>query len=223
MHVVRRPRLKLTDVLLFLFAIVVAAGAVYVVKQGSTVPRADDTLTTGPAVTATPEAASPQPTNPTPTPTGTSVAQRRVVLLGEDLTEPAVVSAVAGSLGTSVTAAVSSSATPVPTEVYVDLLPGPGIVVIQLPESSTSRSDALAAVMEIRSRVPGTKVVLVGSVRVGQPGGAGLATLSNVVPVTYLDPIAEQWVDPPTSATLNDAQHQQVAAHLAHDLTPLLS
>lgn len=222
MHAVQRLRLKLTDVLLLLFAIVVAAGAVYVVKQGSTVPRADDTVTTGPAVPAIPDGASPRPTNPTPTPTGTSVAHRRVVLLGQDLTDPAVVSAVSGSLGTSVRA-VSSSAPPVPTEVYVDLLPGPGIVVLQLPGASTSRSDALAAVMEIRSRAPGTKVVLVGPVREGQSGGGGLATLSNVVPVTYLDPIAEQWVDPPTSAMLDDAQHQQVAAHLARDLTPLLS
>ncbi len=131
-------------------------------------------------------------------------------------------STVAGRLGTQVTAAASDGVTPLPLQTFVDLLAGPSIVVIQLPRASTSRSDALAAVASIRSRAPGTKVVLVGPIRRGQFYGAGLKALTKVVPVTYLDPVAEHWVTPPTKVALTSAEHQQLAGHLAQDLTHLL-
>ena len=151
----QRPRLHRNDALLLLLAVLVVVGAVYTVKQGSRVPQAD-VSTAAPAETALPASpsATPVPTeSATLTPTGTPAApQRRVVPIGADLTEPAVVSTVAGRLGTQVTAAASDGVTPLPLQTFVDLLAGPSIVVIQLPRASTSRSDALAAVAAIRSR-----------------------------------------------------------------------
>ncbi len=98
----QRPRLHRNDALLLLLAVLVVVGAVYTVKQGSSVPQADGS-TAAPGETALPASpsATPVPTeSATPTPTGTSAApQRRVVLIGADLTEPAVVSTVAGRLG----------------------------------------------------------------------------------------------------------------------------
>ncbi len=222
----QRLRLHRNDVLLFLLAVVVLVGAVYTVKQGSMLPKADVSLA-APAETVPPERPSPVPgstESATPTPTGTSAApQRRVVLLGADLADPAVVATVTSRLGTPVMAATSDGVTPLPLETFVDLLSGPSIVVMQLPRASTSRSDALAAVSAIRSRAPGTKVVLVGPVRRGESYGSGLQALTKVVPVTYLDPLAEHWVTPATATALNDAEHQQLAAHLCQDLTPLLT
>ena len=233
-----RPRLKRNDVLLVLLAVVVVAGAVYTVKQGSAVPQGEDILsapaTPAPATPApaTPASTTPDPVVASPTastpftfvaPSGTATVRRRVVLLGEDLTDPVVVSKVADTLGTPVFPAPSTASTPLPSAVYVDLLPGPGIVVIQLPRASTSRRDAMAAVADVQRRSPGTKVVLVGPLRTGQSYGGALKALAGVGSVTYLDPIAEQWVTPTPSAPLTGGQRLQLAAHLAQDLTPLLT
>ncbi len=223
-----RPRLKRNDLLLVLLAIVVVAGAVYTVKQGSAVPKGDDILS-APATPAstTPDSVVPSPTPSTPftfvAPSGTATAQRRVVLLGEDLTDPAVVSRVADKLGTPVFPAPSTASTPLPSEVFVDLLRGPGVVVMQLPRASTSRRDAMAAVADVQQRSPGTKAVLVGPLRTGQFYGGALKALSGRGLVTYLDPIAEHWVKPAPSAPLTGGQRRQLATHLAQDLTPLLS
>jgi len=227
---VERPRLKRNDVLLVLLAVVVVAGAVYTVKQGSAVPQGEDIL----SAPATPASTTPASTPPDPVvasttpfivvaPSASATAQRRVVLLGEDLTDPAVVSKVAHTLGTPVFPAPSTASTPLPPAVYVDLRPGPGIVVVQLPRASTSRRDAMAAVADVQQRSPGTKVVLIGPLRTGQFYGGALKALARAGSVTYLDPIAERWVRPTTSAPLTGGQRLQLATHLARDLTPLLT
>ncbi len=233
-----RPQLKRNDVLLVLLAVVVVAGAVYMVKQGSAVPQGEDILSapatpasTTPAST-TPASTPPPPVVASPTasapfifvgPSATATVRRRVVLLGEDLTDPAVVSKVADTLGTPVFPAPSTASTPLPPTVYVDLRPGPGIVVVQLPRASTSRKDAMATIADVAQRSPGTRVVLVGPLRTGQFYGDALRALSGVGSVTYLDPIAEQRVTPTPSAPLTGGQRLQLAAHLARDLTPLLT
>jgi len=221
---VERPRLRLPDVLLFLLAAVVVAVVTYTVKQGLMMPSAADV---GSAQGAIPANGGPSRTpaataTATATPTPTRGPLRRVVLLGEDLTDRAVVSTLADTLGTTVKPVRSRAVTPVPSAVYTRLLPGPGVVVIQLPRASTARSDALAAVEAIRSRARGTKVVLVGPVRTGDSYGAALKALTGFVIVTYLDPVAEHWVTPATKASLTVGQRQQLAAHLARDLAPLL-
>ncbi len=233
-----RPQLKRNDVLLVLLAVVVVAGAVYTVKQGSAVPQGEDILSapaapasTTPAST-TPASTTPDPVVATPTPSApfifvgpsaTATVRRRVVLLGEDLTDPAVVSKVADTLGTPVLPAPSTASIPLPPAVYVDLRPGAGLVVLQLPRASTSRRDAMAAVADVQRRSPGTRVVLVGPLRTGQFYGGELKALAAVGSVTYLDPIAERWVTPAPSAPLTGGQRLQLAAHLARDLTPLLT
>jgi len=128
---VERPRLKRNDVLLVLLAVVVVAGAVYTVKQGSAVPQGEDILSapatpapTTPAPTTpastTPASTTPDPVvdSPTPSapftfvaPSATATVRRRVVLLGEDLTDPAVVSKVADTLGTPVVLATGHAMT----------------------------------------------------------------------------------------------------------------
>ena len=221
-----RPQLKRNDLLLVLLAIIVVAGAVYTVKQGAAAP-AEDIL----SAPTTPTPATPEPivsslkTSMPSTfvaPRATFSAQRRVVLLGEDLTDPAVVSRIDDMLGTPVYPEASTASTPVPPSVYVDLQFGSGIVVLQLPRASTSRRDAIGAIADVQQRSPGTRVVLVGPLRSGQFYGDALKTLAGGDFVTYLNPIAEQWVTPTPSAPLTGGQRRQVAAHLARDLIPLM-
>lgn len=223
-----RPRVKLNDLLLVLLAVVVVVAAVYTVKQGAVGPTGEDIL----SAPATAASTTPKPVDPSPTPSmpftfvapsATATAQRPVVLVGEDLTDPSVVSRVADRLGTPVFPEPSTARTPLPPSVYGDLLPGPGIVVLQLPRASTSRKDAMAAIADVQQRSPGTRVVLVGPLRSGQFYGAALRALAGVGPVTYLDPIAEQWVTPTPSAPLTSGQRRQLAAHLAQDLISLLT
>ena len=222
-----RPQLKPNDLLLVLLAIIVVAGAVYTVKQGAAPPPPEDIL----SAPATPAPTTPEPVVPSlktslpstfVAPRATGSAQRRVVLLGVDLTDPAVVSRVDDMLGTPVFPEASTASTPVPPSVYVDLQPGSGMVVLQLPRASTSRRDAMAAIADVQQRSPGTRVVLVGPLRSGQFYGDALRALAGVDSVTYLDPIAEQWVTPTTNAPLTAGERRQLAAHLAQDLIPLL-
>ncbi len=220
-----RLRPKPADFALLLLALVVVVAVVYTAKHSSSMQSSGEARA-APATTTRPAAPVPAPIAtepPSPAPIRPPTIRKRVVLVGVDLSDRAVVATVMSKLGTPVVAAQPDPAAPVPLQVFVDLQSGPSVVVLQLSRSAASRNDIRGVVTAIRSRAPGTQVVLVGPVRSGQSYGARLRALAKVVPGTYLDPIGERWVTPPTRTPPTGVQRQQMAVRLAQDLAPLLS
>lgn len=196
----------LGDVLLGAFAVVVVAGSVVVLRQAN-----EPVVTTLSGSSASPVLAR---GNPVAT---RATANDLVVVAGPDLIR--LKAALASDSGDRVEVVAGTATDVVPAASLDAITATPQAVVVEIVAGTKTSLRTTTAITAVRTRWPGTEVVVVGPFSSADRKSAAAAKAAAAAAhATFLDPVDLHWRADDGSASLTAADERAVARRLADAL-----